>query len=240
MEEIFPGVWREGDDILTLSRCPGRKVYGEKVVRRGGKEYRVWNPYRSKLAAAIKKGLSTWFFNEKSNVLYLGVAEGTTASHISDIVRGGVIVGVDVAPRVFPKLMEVVECWDNILPVLADAGKPKEYEEVVREIGRVDVLYQDVASPDQTAIFLKNMEYFDIKKGYYAIKSRSIDVSKDPAEVYREQIALIEERGFQVLETIGLSPYEKDHAMLVVKRGGKDGEKGEEKTWNRRPHIRAP
>ncbi len=219
MEALRPllyGVWGLGEDILTLSLAPGKRVYGEKVLRIEGKEYRVWNPYRSKLGAAIKNGLKTWAFRKGINILYLGVAEGTTASHIADVVREGIIIGVDIAPRVMPKLMEVSQWWNIILPVLADAGKPEEYKDVVEEVGRIDIIYQDIAHPDQTKILLKNVEQF-LEKGfvYYAIKARSIDVTKSPATVFREEIKKLERDGIDVIEKIPLEPYEKDHLMVV-------------------------
>jgi len=220
LKKLFPGVWDYEGNILTKSLAPGKRVYGEKIVRIGGKEYRVWNPYRSKLGAAIKKGLKTWAFRKGGTVLYLGVAEGTTASHIADAMEEGVIFGVDVAPRVMPKLMKVSEDWKLILPILADANKPEEYQEYIDAVGgQVDVIYQDVAHPDQTKILIKNAERY-LKPGgyaYYAVKARSIDVTKDPKEVFREQRKLLEEAGFKVIEEIDIEPYEKDHVMFVLK-----------------------
>ena len=49
-------------------------------------EYRVWNPFRSKLAAAILGGVDKIHMKPGAKVLYLGAASGTTVSHVSDIV----------------------------------------------------------------------------------------------------------------------------------------------------------
>lgn len=219
MREIFFGVYEHEGKILTKNRVPGRSVYGEPLIRIGGKEYRVWDPRRSKLAAAIKNGLKTWAFREGVFVLYLGIAEGTTASHISDIIGdSGVILGVDISPRVMPKLIQVAEERENILPVLADANHPEEYEEYVKELGKADILYEDVAQPNQADILLKNARF--LKKGgyaYFAVKARSIDVTKDPEDIFdavEEQL----KKTFKILERIRLEPYEKDHAMFVLKK----------------------
>nr|CAB3468918.1 unnamed protein product [Digitaria exilis] len=57
------------DALCTRNMCPGESVYGEKRVsvqvfgqEDGTKvEYRVWNPFRSKLAAAVLGGVdNTW------------------------------------------------------------------------------------------------------------------------------------------------------------------------------------
>lgn len=224
LRELFPGVWDFEGKLLTKNRVPGRRVYGEQLLSIGGAEYRVWNPHRSKLAAAIKEGLKTWAFVPGANVLYLGIAEGTTASHISDILGDdSAIIGVDIAPRVMPKIISVAEGRENILPILADASKPEEYpEEIVeflKDIGGVDVLYQDVAAPNQAEILWKNVERF-LKKGgyaYIAIKPRSVDVTKDPREIFRSFRKFFTERGFEVVEEASIEPYEKDHEMMVLR-----------------------
>ena len=49
-------------------------------------EYRAWNPFRSKLAAAILGGVDNIHMAPGQKVLYLGAASGTTVSHVADIV----------------------------------------------------------------------------------------------------------------------------------------------------------
>ena len=55
-------------------------------------EYRVWNPFRSKLGAGIVGGIGACPVKPGAKVLYLGGASGTTVSHVSDMVgpEGGV------------------------------------------------------------------------------------------------------------------------------------------------------
>lgn len=68
-----------GDKIVNSLSLQGIDE-GEKI------EYRVWNPFRSKLAAAILGGVDKIHMPPGSKVLYLGAASGTTVSHVSDIV----------------------------------------------------------------------------------------------------------------------------------------------------------
>ncbi|KAI4990651.1 hypothetical protein ZWY2020_039014 [Hordeum vulgare] len=49
-------------------------------------EYTVWNPFRSKLVAAMLGGVDNIWIAPRTRVLYLGAASGTTMSHVSDIV----------------------------------------------------------------------------------------------------------------------------------------------------------
>ena len=218
----FPGVYTVIEDdgserIATKNLVPGQKVYGERVVKWEGEEYRIWNPNRSKLAAAILNGLKNFPIKPGTNVLYLGIASGTTASHVSDIVGWeGKIFGIEFSPRVLRELVPLVEERRNIVPILGDATKPEEYRALVT---KVDVIFEDVAQPTQAKILIDNAKAY-LKSGGYgmiSIKSRSIDVTKEPEEVFREVEKELGEY-FEVIERISLEPYEKDHALIVVRK----------------------
>jgi len=193
-------------------------VYGEKLIKESGNEYRIWNPYRSKLAAAIHNGLQIFPFSSGTKVLYLGASTGTTVSHISDVVgEFGHIYCVEFAPRVFSSLTSLCETRKNMIPILADANKPEDY---IFQVEEVDVIYQDLAQIDQSKIFIKNVDIF-LKQdgiGILAIKARSIDVTKDPNEVFKGEKKILASNGLKIIEEIKLTPYEKDHAFFVVKK----------------------
>ncbi len=217
---IFPGVYciqgNERNLIATLYLTPGRNVYGDKLLIVDGVEYRLWNPFRSKLGAALEKGLKVMPILRGDRVLYLGVASGTTCSHISDIVGvDGHIWAVDFAPRSMRDFItNVVHYRDNLSPILGDARRPDNYASMVPE---VDVIYADVAQPDQADIVIKNAEFF-LKPGgviLLAIKSRSVDVTRSPAEIYNEQKGILE-RVFKVEEMLELDPFEKAHAFIIA------------------------
>ena len=214
MKEIFPGIFSEGGKLYTKSLVGG-SVYGEMVIKRNGNEYREWIPERSKLAAAILNGMRNNPINEKSIILYLGAANGTTVSHISDITSGGFIYAIEFSERAMRKLLKICEKRKNIMPILADARKPEEYY----FIESVDVIYCDIAQPDETEIAIRNANEFLKKDGYLmiAIKSQSIDVTKEPKDVYEEEKEKLEKSNFKVLELIDLEPYERDHCMIISK-----------------------
>ncbi|ADV65169.1 fibrillarin-like rRNA/tRNA 2'-O-methyltransferase [Desulfurococcus mucosus] len=202
--------------LATRNLVPGRRVYGEKLYRVGDVEYREWNLYRSKLAGALANGLSDQPIREGHRILYLGIASGTTASHISDIIGlKGRIYGVEFAPRVMRELVLVAEVRRNIYPILGDARKPHEYRHVVET---VDGLYADVAQPEQASIVADNASLF-LKDGGYlllAVKARSIDVTKEPSEIYRREIETLKQRGFEIVDVVHLEPYDRDHAMIYA------------------------
>ncbi|MGC8982492.1 MAG: fibrillarin-like rRNA/tRNA 2'-O-methyltransferase [Desulfurococcaceae archaeon] len=203
--------------LATKNLVPGHRVYGERLFRVEGVEYREWNAFRSKLAAALLNGLEEQPIREGHAILYLGVASGTTASHISDIVGPrGRIYGVDIAPRVLREFLLVADVRKNLFPILGDARKPQEYRHVVE---LVDGIYADIAQPEQAAIVADNADMFLAEGGYLllAIKARSIDVTKEPSEIYKREINTLRDRGFEIVDVVHLEPYDKDHAMIYAR-----------------------
>jgi fibrillarin-like pre-rRNA processing protein len=211
-ENVF---WINGK-LATENLVPGKSVYGERLVKQSGKEFRLWDPTRSKPAAAFYKGLNVFPISKNSKILYLGVASGTTSSHFSDIIgRGGIVYGIEISERVLREILPVAKERRNIMPILADARTPEEYS----WIEEVDVVYADVAIPDMSEVLIRNSKFFLKDQGYamIAIKSRSIDVSKNPKQVYKEERDKLE-KYFNVLDFVILDPFEKDHGFFVLKK----------------------
>jgi len=219
----FPAIYRatleDGKQRLaTKNFAVGRTVYGERLAKSKRVEYRIWDPYRSKLAAAILKGLQTVPIQPNNKVLYLGAASGTTASHISDIVgETGQVFCVEFASRSIRELVNNVCAFrENMSPILADARFPERYSTMV---GKVDNIYCDIAQPEQAKVLADNADMFLARKGWVmlAIKAQSIDVTKEPTQIYKQEIKILQNRGFDVKETVYLEPYDKAHAMIVAR-----------------------
>lgn len=218
--KTFEGIYwavREGKERLaTLSQDPGTTVYGEDTVKIADREYRIWDPYRSKLAAAILKGLSEVPIKPGNSILYLGAASGTTASHVSDIVgEKGRVYCVEFAQRSFRDLANnASKNRRNMTPIFADARFPEKYRSIVQG---VDTVYADIAQPDQARILSENIAHYLGEKGdfLFAVKARSIDVSREPSTIFRQEKSILEENGYKVREMIRLDPFERDHSMIL-------------------------
>lgn len=219
MRQLFPNVFEMDDQrIVTPNYAPGIKVYDEELYNIQGAEYRTWNPSKSKLGAYVMKGGRDLAIDERSRVLYLGAANGTTPSHVSDILSKGILYAVEFSPRSYRDLLMMSENRDNIVPVLADAWRPELYE---RFIGKVDLLFQDIAQRQQAAIFAKNINRFKPAAAMLAIKARSVDVAKEPHVVYREVCDELEaSTGYDVIEMVDLGPFERDHSAIVMRPRG--------------------
>lgn len=217
MKELFPNVFKEGKRLYTINAVPGKRVYGERLVKEGKIELRDWDPSRSKLGAAIMNGLKELPIKEGSKVLYLGASTGTTPSHVSDIIGpSGIMYGIEFAERVFRSLTDLSKDRKNIAPILADARKTESFY----WIEECDVVFVDISQPDEVDIALRDADEFLSNSGtlMIAIKSQSIDVTKKPEEVYAKESEKIKKYGYRVVQMINLEPFEHDHAMIIAKK----------------------
>merc|ERR1712072_67851 len=211
-----------GDDALvTRNMVPGESVYGEKRISvesgtEGQKiEYRVWNPFRSKLAAAVLGGVDAIHMPPGSKVLYLGAASGTTVSHVSDIVGPeGVVYAVEFSHRSGRDLVNMAKKRPNIVPIIEDARHPHKYRMLV---GMVDCVFADVAQPDQARIVAINAQYFLKVGGHFviSIKANCIDSTAEAEVVFAGEVKKMQVEKMKPQEQVTLEPYERDHAVVV-------------------------
>ncbi|XP_062149753.1 rRNA 2'-O-methyltransferase fibrillarin 2-like [Alnus glutinosa] len=208
------------DAIVTKNLVPGEAVYNEKRVsvqnEDGTKiEYRVWNPFRSKLAAAIIGGVDEIWIKPGARVLYLGAASGTTVSHVSDIVGpNGVVYAVEFSHRSGRDLVNMAKKRTNVIPIIEDARHPSKYRMLV---GMVDVIFSDVAQPDQARILALNASYFLKAGGHFviSIKANCIDSTQPAEAVFQSEVNKLKQDQFKPFEQVTLEPYERDHACVV-------------------------
>ena len=214
MIEVFDGIYAEERKFFTKALVKGR-VYGERIVKEGNIEYRQWNPFKSKYCAALTKGLRENIFKSGETVLYLGSAEGTTVSHVSDIVGSeGIIFCVDLSGIAMQQLNALAEKRENLFPILSDANKIEQYQD---DVGEVDVIFQDISQRNQTEIFLKNSKL--LKTGGFgalSLKTKSISQGNKEETLENEKKKL--EDTFQILQVVSLEPYEKEHYLILVRK----------------------
>ncbi|KAF1570697.1 UNVERIFIED_CONTAM: rRNA 2'-O-methyltransferase fibrillarin, partial [Eudyptes pachyrhynchus] len=178
-------------------------------------EYRAWNPFRSKLAAAILGGIDQIHIRPGTKVLYLGAASGTTVSHVSDIVGPeGLVYAVEFSHRSGRDLINVAKKRTNVIPVIEDARHPHKYRML---IGMVDVIFADVAQPDQTRIVALNAHNFLRNGGHFviSIKANCIDSTAAPEAVFAGEVRKMTGEQMKPQEQLTLEPYERDHAVVV-------------------------
>lgn len=219
MKPLQPrGVFEDKGFLWTRNRVPGQKVYGERLRLAKGTEYRNWNPYRSKLAALVRKAPQTPWIDTGRDVLYLGASSGTTVSHVSDLLDDGPrLYAVEFSPRSVRDLLWNVEPRPNVIPILDDAGAPQHYAPFIdRPVG---TLVQDVAQRHQIDIFLRNLPFLaDDGKGFLFVKARSIDVARPSEAIFQDVADRLAKEGLKIMVNVDLDPFERDHRAFVVKR----------------------
>ncbi|OUC48727.1 rRNA 2'-O-methyltransferase fibrillarin [Trichinella nativa] len=185
------------DALVTFNSVPGESVYGEKriSVEEGEekKEYRVWNPFRSKLAAAVMGGLDDIFMKPGSRVLYLGAA--SEFSHRS---------GRD--------LLNVAKKRNNVVPIIEDARHPHKYRML---IGMVDTIFADIAQPDQARIVTLNAHHFLRNGGHIVMSIKVSCFVIEPEVVFAGEVNKLKQEKVRPIEQITLEPYERDHAVVT-------------------------
>lgn len=220
------------DLLVTKNLTPGEAVYGEKRIsvdtpgsganQANGDaptstktEYRVWNPFRSKLAAGILGGMESIYMGPGSKVLYLGAASGTSVSHVADIVGPtGTVYAVEFSHRSGRDLVNMATHRTNVIPIVEDARHPLKYRMLV---GMVDCIFADVAQPDQARIVGLNAHQF-LKVGggvVISIKASCIDSTASPEAVFAREVTKLREERIKPKEQLTLEPFERDHAMVA-------------------------
>lgn len=229
-----PGVFvaRGKEDMLvTKNLTPGESVYGEKriVVESSmdpsaatngdaalKTEYRAWNPFRSKLAAAILGGVDNIYMRPGCKVLYLGAASGTSVSHVADLVGPtGTVFAVEFSHRSGRDLINMATHRTNVIPIIEDARHPLRYRMLV---GMVDVIFADVAQPDQARIVGLNAHlYLKVGGGVViSIKANCIDSTAPPEAVFAAEVEKIKAERIKPEVQLTLEPFERGKKAPIL------------------------
>ena len=221
---VFVARGGKEDLLVTKNLTPGESVYGEKRISVDSPEtpgtdgeinapaglkteYRVWNPFRSKLAAGILGGLDDIYIRPGASVLYLGAASGTSVSHVADIVGpNGRVYAVEFSHRSGRDLITMATHRTNVIPIIEDARHPLRYRMLV---GMVDVVFADVAQPDQARIVGLNAHLF-LKVGggvLVSIKANCIDSTAKPEVVFANEVKKMREERIKPKEQLTLGTF---------------------------------
>lgn len=137
-----------------------------------------------------------------SKLLYLGGASGTSVSHCSDLVGPeGAVYAVEFSHRSGRDLVNMAKQRPNVIPIIEDARHPQKYRMLVP---MVDVVFADVAQPDQARIVGLNAQYFLKNGGHYviSIKASCIDSTAQPEAVFAREVKKLQEMQLKPREQV--------------------------------------
>ncbi|MFC1697520.1 fibrillarin-like rRNA/tRNA 2'-O-methyltransferase [Nanoarchaeota archaeon] len=174
-----------------------------------------WDPNKSKVVAALKKGIKSIDIKKDDHLLYLGASSGTTVSYLAELITEGIIFAIDISPETTRQLLIQHSNQVNIAPILADANHPETYSDLIMIC---ECLYQDIAQKNQVEILFKNLKFLkDDGLILFNVKARSIDVSREPQQIFDEVEKQLKEK-LEIIDKTTLEPYQKDHCFFVCKK----------------------
>ena len=170
-------------------------------------EYRIWKPYRSKLAAAIINGIEIFPILEKSKIIYFDTLENTI-NHVSDIVGvdGEIFIAKNNESIDFLKKTNVG--ITNISFIDAIKKSTVDY---------VDTLYVDVLDQSYLDTVINSKAY--LKDGGYimlVIKTEDMLENNDSNKLQNNVYKKIKSM-FTIIQEINLTPFFKEQVMLIAK-----------------------
>lgn len=168
------------------------------------------------MAAGIVGGIGAIHIAPGSKVLYIGAASGTTVSHVADLVGPtGAVYAVEFSKRVGRELVNMAKKRTSVIPIIEDARHPQKYRMLVP---MVDVVFADVAQPDQARIVGLNSHMFLKNRGHcvIAIKASCVDSTLAPEVVYANEVQRLREEKFRPIDQMTLEPYERDHVIVTA------------------------
>ena len=126
-------------------------------------------------------------------------------SHVSDVVGPeGVVYAVEFSHRSGRDLIGMAKKRTNVIPIVEDALHPQKYRMLVQ---MVDVIFADVAQPDQARIIALNAHHF-LKNGgaiVISIKANCIDSTAPAAQVFASEV--------NIMRKEGIKPKGESHAL---------------------------
>ena len=135
------------EQLATKNMVKGTKTRKEKIVIVNNEEFLEWNPYKSKLAAAIRNGLQILPIIKNSKVVCINPLEESTILHISNIVdSGGSVFVIDVNKNKKSFLNKLVNTHKNIIPIYDTVDELSFSSSIT---GKVDALYVDIPESEQ-------------------------------------------------------------------------------------------
>ena len=220
------------EQLATKNMVKGVKTRKEKIVIVNDEEFLEWNPYKSKLAAAIRSGLQILPIIKNSKVVCINPLEESTILHISNIVgSGGSVFVIDVNKNKKSFLNKLVDTHENIIPIYDTIDELSFSSSIT---GKVDALYVDITGAEQIKqivdkceLLLKNEGFLMLvaKKDGDAILENDIvgwmAEQRAGLNKIREMTAKLKSQ-FEIIQEINLGvnyetePYHRLHAFILA------------------------
>lgn len=183
-----------GEDLISVQNEDGTKV-----------EYRVWDPSKSKLAAAILCGVTNIWVKPGSRVLYLGDVRGITVSQLSDLVGSDGLVYV---VGFCHDLVKIAEKRSNVVIIFENPSICTRYRMVV---GMVNVIFAEMVASHEVNDLVKNARFYLETGGHYMITTQARNTNLTSLDLFADH----QRREFKQIELVKLELIEGAYVMAV-------------------------
>ena len=220
------------EQLATKNIVEGTKTHKEKIVIVNDEEFLEWNPYKSKLAAAIRNGLQILPIIKNSKVVCINPLEESTILHISNIVgsEGSVFV-IDVDKNKKSFLNKLVNTHKNIIPIYDTVDELSSSSSIT---GKVDALYVDIPESEQIETIVEKYGSLLKNEGFLMLIAKKDDnaiIENDIAGWMAEQRAGLNKireittklkSQFEIIQEINLGinyamePYHKFYTFILA------------------------
>ena len=220
------------EQLATKNIVEGTKTHKEKIVIVNGEEFLEWNPYKSKLAAAIRNGLQILPIIKNSKVICVNPLEESTVLHISNIVgSGGSVFIIDVDKNKKNFLNQLADTHKNIIPIYDTVDELSSSSSIT---GKVDAFYVDIPESEQIETIVKKYGSLLKNEGFLMLvvkKDDNVIIENDIAGWMAEQRAGLNKvreittklkSQFEIIQEINLGisyamePYHKFYTFILA------------------------
>ena len=173
-------------------------------------QYRNWNPFYSKLAAALFNGLEIFPFKSDSKIFYSGSSSTTTLNHLLDIIdsKGIIYLQKNNATKIKNlKNVVIVDQENNSTLSSNDLKEP------------FDVIYLDIITNENLQTQILNHEKTLKNSGFLIIILNKIIKINEPS--FRDQINNIiinSNSSLKLIQEINLSNFFKKSMMIIMQK----------------------
>ena len=220
------------EQLATKNMVKGTKTRKEKIVIVNNEEFLEWNPYKSKLAAAIRNGLQILPIIKNSKVVCINLLEESTILHISNIVgSNGSVFVIDINKNKKSFLNKLVNTHKNIIPIYDTVDELSFSSSIT---GKVDALYVDIPESEQIETIVEKYGSLLKNEGFLMLIAKKDDnaiIENDIAGWMAEQRAGLNKireittklkSQFEIIQEInlglnyGMRPYHKFYAFILA------------------------
>ncbi|KAK1358840.1 hypothetical protein POM88_043314 [Heracleum sosnowskyi] len=184
IKDLHPGELGRKDDMLcTKNLVCGEALPSERLISVENEdgikvEYRVWNPNKSKLAAAILCGVTNIWIKPGSRVLYLGDVRRITVFQLSDLVG---LDGLVYVVGLHDNIVNIAEKRSNVITIFENPKLCWKYRMVV---GMVDVIFADVAASNEVNHIVLNAEWYLETGGHCMIATQASNTNLTSQDLF--------------------------------------------------------